>query len=97
MVAPPSKIYRVSTVLIHKYGGVNVAVTYCMSHISMFVPTKSTVKLANGNTIRVQGIGIVLCCLPNYSIIYPVGMVYYCLGHPSNTISSGSLKFYVSF
>ena len=50
MVAPLSKFYTVSTVLFHKYGGSNVAVTNCMSHFSMFFPTKATVKLANGNT-----------------------------------------------
>ena len=46
---------------------------------------------------HVQGIGIILCQFPNYLIIYPVGPVYYCPGHPSNTISSGSLKFYIGF
>ena len=66
-----------------------------MLHLSMFVPTKATVKLANGNTGYTQGIGIILCCFPNYPIIYPVGPVYYCPGHPSNTISSGALKFYI--
>ena len=29
--------------------------------------------------------------------MYPVGPVYYCPGHPSNTISSGALKFYIGF
>ena len=61
----------------------------------MFVPTKATVKLANGNTGHAQGIGIILCRFTNFSIIYPVGPVYYCPGHPSNTISSGALKFYI--
>ena len=42
VVAPPSKFYTVSTVLFHKYGGANVEVTNCMSHFSMFVPTKDT-------------------------------------------------------
>ena len=97
MVAPTSKFYTVSTVLFHKYGGANVAVTDCMSHFYMFVPTKVTVKLANGNTGHAQGIGIILCRFPNCSIIYPVGPVYYCPGHPSNTISSESLKFYIGF
>ena len=59
----------------------------------MFVPTKATVKLANGNTGNAQGIGIILCCFPNCHIIYLVGTVYYCLGHPSKKISSGALKF----
>ena len=97
MVAPPTKFYTVSTVLFHKDGGANVAVTNCMSHFSMFVPTKATVKLSNGNTGHAQGIGIILCRFPNCSIIYPVGPVYYCPGHPSNTISSGALKFYIGF
>ena len=63
----------------------------------MFVPTKATVKLANGNTGHAQGIGIILCRFPNCSIIYQVGTVYYCPGHPSNTILSGALKFYIGF
>ena len=63
----------------------------------MFFPTKATVKLDNGNTGHAQGIGIILCHLPNCSIIYPEGSVYYYLGHPYNTISSGALRFYVGF
>ena len=97
MVAHPSKFYTVSTGLFHKDGGANVAVTNCMSHFSMFFPTKATAKLANGNTGHAQEIGIILCHFPNCSIIYPVGTVYYCPGHPSNTISSGALKFYIGF
>ena len=58
MVAPSLKFYTVSTVLFHKYGGASVVVTNCMSHTSMFMPTKDTVKLANGNTGNAQGIGI---------------------------------------
>ena len=50
MVATPSKIYTISTVLFHKYGRENVAVTNCMSHFSMFFLTKATVKLTNGKT-----------------------------------------------
>ena len=83
--------------MFHKYGGENVAVTNCMSHFSMFVPTKTTVKLSNGNTWHAQGIGIVLCRFTKCLIMYPVGPVYYCTYHPSNTISSGALKFYVVF
>ena len=66
-------------------------------HFSMFVPTKATVKLATKNTGHAQGIGIILCPFPNCSIIYPVVPVYYFPGHPSNTISSGALKFYIGF
>ena len=83
--------------LFHKDGGENIAVTNCMSHFSMFVPTKATVKLANGNTVHAQGIEIILYSFPNCLIIYPVGPVYYCPGHPSNTFSSCALKFYISF
>ena len=68
-----------------------------MSQLSMFVPTKATVKLANGNTGHAPGIGIILCRFPNCSIIYPVGPVYYCPGQPSNNISPGVLKFYIGF
>ena len=89
--------YTVSNVLFHKYGGVNVAVTNCMSHFSMFVPTKYNMKLANVNLVHAQGIGIILCRFPNGPIIYPTVPVYYFPGHPSNTISSGALKFYAGF
>ena len=68
-----------------------------MSHFSIFVPTKATVILANGNMEHAQVIGIILYHFPNCSITYPVGAVYYCPGHPYNTISSGALKFYIGF
>ena len=61
----------------------------------MFVSTKTNVKLANENTGHSQLIGIILCCFPNCSIIYPVGPFYYCLDNPSNTILSDALIFYV--
>ena len=63
-----------------------------MSH---FVLTNATVKFANGNTGHSHVIGIVLCRCLKCPIIYPVGPIYYCPGHPSNTISLGALKFYV--
>ena len=97
MLAPLSKLYTVSTVLLHKYLGVNVAVTNCMSQFYMFVPTNTNVKLANVNTVHAQVIGIMLFHFTNCSIIYLVGPVYYCPGHPSNTISSCALKFYFGF
>ena len=59
MVAPPSKFYTVSTVLFHKYGGANVAVTICMSHFYIVSPTKATVILDNGNMENYQVIGII--------------------------------------
>ena len=97
MVAPPSILYTVSNVLFHKYVGENVAFTICMSHFSMFPPTKATVKVANQNMVHVQVIGIILCFFTNCSIIYRVGPVYYYPGHPYNTITSGSLNFFVGF
>ena len=97
VVAPYSKFYIVSTMFFHKDGGANVAVTNCMSPFSIFFPTKATVKLANGNTGHAQGIGIILCCSPNCTIIYLVGQVYYCRDHPTNTISLGGLKFLLVF
>ena len=63
----------------------------------MFAPTKATVKSANGNTGYSQSIGIILYPFPNCPITYTVGPVYYCPGHPYNTISSSVLKCYVSF
>ena len=83
--------------LFHKDGGENVAVTNCMSNSSIFVPTNASVKLDNGNTVHSQGIGIIICSFTNFYIIYPVGPVYYFTCHPSNTISSGAIKFHVEF
>ena len=45
------------------------------SRFYMFIPTKATVKLDNGNMWHAQVIGIILCCFTNYYIIYPVGPV----------------------
>ena len=89
--------HTVYTVLFHKYVGANVEVKNSMSYFYMFVPTKATVKSANRNTGHAQVIGIVSCHFTNCPFIYPVGTVYYCPGHPSNTISLGDLKFYVGF
>ena len=83
--------------LFHKYAGENVAVANCMSHFSMFVPTKSNVKLANVNMGHAQVIGIILCHFTNCPIIYPVVPAYHCTGNPSNTISACDLKFYPGF
>ena len=54
-------------------------------------------KFSDGNTGHAQVIGIILCIFPNCPNIYPVGPVYYCPGHPSNTISLDALKFHVGF
>ena len=95
MVSPSSILYTVYIVLFHKYVGENVAVTDCMSHFSMFVPTNSHVKLANGNMGHAQVIGIILCHFTSCPIIYPVVPVDYFTVNPSNTISSDDLKFYL--
>ena len=97
VVAPTSNNYTDYTVLFHKYGGANVSFKHFMSQCSMFVPTKATVKLDNGNTVHNQRIGIFLCRFTNSYIIYPWEPVYYCPGHPPNSISSDTLKFYVGF
>ena len=91
VVAPPSKFYIVSTVIFNKDEGANVAVTNFMLHYSMFVPTKSTVKLDNGSTLHTQVIGIFLCRFPKCSVIYTVGPVYYfqvTLPTPSHHVTS---------
>ena len=44
--------------MFHKYGGANVSVTNLMSHVSMFVAAKATVKLTNVNKVHDQEIGI---------------------------------------
>ena len=63
----------------------------------MFLPNKDTMKLSNRNKGHSQGIGIILFCFTDCSIIYPVGPVYYFTGHPYNTISPDALTFYVGF
>ena len=75
VVPPPSKFYTVYTVLFHRDIGANVAVKNFMPKISMFVPTKATVKLDNGKTGHAEGIGIILCHFIKCSIIYPVGYI----------------------
>ena len=97
VVAPPSKIYTLSTVLCHKYGGTNFSIKILISQFSIFVPTKATVELSNGNTGHFRIIGIILCCFPNCTIICLVEPVYYFPGHPYNTISSGNIKFMFVF
>ena len=77
VVSVPSEFYTVPTVLFHKDGRANILATNCISHFSVFVPTKVTMKLDNGNIGHSQGIGIILCRFYNYYIIYPVGSVYY--------------------
>ena len=97
VVAISPKFYTVYTILFHKYVGSNIGFKIFMSHFSMFVPTKANVKIANVNMGHAQVIGIILCNFTNWPIIYPVVPVYYCPGHPSNTISLGALRCYVVF
>ena len=68
-----------------------------MSHFYMFSPTNFNMKFYNGNIGHAKGTGVVLCRFPNCPFIYPVGPVYNIPVHPSNTISSVTLKFYVGF
>ena len=75
----------------------NGSVINCMSQFYMFVPTKATVKLANGKTGHTQGIGIILCCFPNCSIIYPVGPVHSFSDHPFNTSYQVPTNFMFAF
>ena len=67
-----SKYYTFITVLFHKYGSSDDGVKLIISDYYMFVPTKVNVKSANGNTEYDQLTGIILCCVPNYPIMYPV-------------------------
>ena len=97
MVSPSLKIYTVSTVLFNKDGETNIYVANGMTQFSMFVPTKATVILANRIMGHDQVIGIIIYRFPNCTIIYPVIPVYYCPGHPSNTIALGALKYCVGF
>ena len=71
--------------------------TNFMPHFYMFVQTNANVKLSNGNTGHAQGIGIILCNFTNCTVIDTTASVYYFPGHPSNTISSSALTYYVSF
>ena len=93
MVSPSSILYTVSIVFFHKYVGENVEVTNFMSHFSMFVPTKSDVKLDNGNMGHAQVIGIILCHFTNFTIINTVVPVFY----TSNAISLGAFTCYFFF
>ena len=73
----------------------NVAFKNWISWFSMFVPTKDTMKIANGNIVQSKGIGMIYWHFTNCSIIYPVGPVYYCPRHSPNTISPVALNVYV--
>ena len=48
-----------TTVIAYITTQLNVSVTNFMSNIYMFVPSKATMKLAYGNTVHAQGIGII--------------------------------------
>ena len=82
---------------LNKYGGANGGVKNITSHLSMSVPTNADVNFLNGKTVDAQGIGIILCCFPNRSIIYSLGLIYCFLGHPYNTILPVDLKWCVGF
>ena len=59
MVTPTSKLTTVYTVLCYKDGGENSGVKNYMSHVSMFGPTKSTAKMADGNKVHAHVIWII--------------------------------------
>ena len=62
-----------------------------MSHFSMFVPTKTTVKLANGNRVHAQGIVIIVCRFPKCSIIIHLDqfiILHFTLPTPSHKVPS---------
>ena len=91
MVVPTSKFYTGFTVLFHRNGGENVVVTNFLSHFSMFVPTKATVKLDNGKTGHAQGIGIILChflTVPLYLQWYQFIIFLVTLPTPSHQVLS---------
>ena len=91
VVAPSSRFYTFSIVLFHKYTGENVAVTNCMSHFLMFVPTKSDVKLSNGNMEPAQEIGIIyfnLRTVTLYTQWYQFIIVQVTLPIPSHWVTS---------
>ena len=71
LISPLSKIYTVSTVLFHKDGGDIFSYKFHVK-LFMFVPTKATAKLYNGNIGHTQGVGTILCLFPIWSILYPV-------------------------
>ena len=91
MITYTSKLFTVSTVLLHKYEWENVSVTNFMSHFSMFVPTKISVKLANGNMVHAQGIVIIVCRFTKCSIIIHLDqfiIVHFTLTTPSHKVPS---------
>ena len=63
----------------------------------MFVPTIVNVEFSDVNKGHDQVTEIILCRFPNCTIIYPVGPVYCCPGHASNTIPYSYLKGFVLF
>ena len=68
-----------------------------MPHFSMLVQTEANAGLDDGNMVHARVIEIIFCIFLTYPIIYQLGTVYYCTNHPSNTISSLTLKCYVGF
>ena len=77
VVSPSSILYTVSALFFRKCVGSNFWVIDYMSHFYMLVPTKSKVKLYNGNMRHAQLIGIILFIFPNCPIIFPVRPDYY--------------------
>ena len=91
VVANSSKCYTVYTAFLHKYGGENVAITYFMSHFSMFFPTRATLKLDNENMRHAQGIGlfyVILLTVPSYIRWKQFLILQVTLQTPSHQVSS---------
>ena len=61
----------------------------------MYVPTRSNVKLADTNMGHAQGIEIILYQFTICPNIHPLGQAYFCPVNLQNTISLGTLKWYV--
>ena len=97
VIYPSSTFYIVSTIVFHKYVGSIHGVKNFMSHIYMLVPTNANMKLANGNMVHAQVIGIILCHFSNYDIIYLAVPVYWCSYHPYNNIKLCALHIMLVF
>ena len=87
LVAPFSKIYTVSTVLFHKYGGANVRVKNWMSHFSMFVPTKVNVKLVMKKRNTPKKLGLSYVSPLTYPLYLQQDQFITVQVHPYNSIS----------
>ena len=87
LVAPSSNMYTVSTLLFYEDVRDNVGFNNFMSHFYMFVPTKTNMKLANGNMIHAQKMRlsyVVLLTVPLYINCNQLVIVQVTVPIPSN-------------